>query len=77
MEWWAFDQRWPLPDYWQQTARICRIVMCASGNYKRHDIPDESAFIPSSRKPEQTQDQIISELMKLTKRPGDDINASV
>ena len=77
MEWWAFDQRWPLPDHWQQTARICRIVMCSSGNYKRGDIPDESAFIPASRKLEQTQDQIISELMKLNRKPGDDINEKV
>lgn len=76
-EWYAYDQRWPLPDHWQQTARLCRIVMCASGNYKKNDIPDESAFIPASRKVEQTQDQIIAELMKLTRKPGDDIDASV
>ena len=77
MEWWAFDQRWPLPDHWQQTARICRIVMCASGNYKKNAIPDEAAFIPAARKLEQTQDQIIAELMKLTRKPGDDINENV
>jgi hypothetical protein len=65
-EWYAFDQRWPLPDPWQQTARLARIVMCASGNYKKNDIPDESAFIPSSHRPEQTQEQIIAELRKLT-----------
>ena len=65
-EWYAFDQRWPLPDPWQQTARLARIVMCASGHYKKNDIPDESAFIPSSHRPEQTEDQIIAELMKLT-----------
>lgn len=64
-EWYAFDQRWPLPDPWQQTARLARIVMCASGNYKKNDIPDEDAFIPSSRKPGQTEEQIIAELMKL------------
>lgn len=75
MEWWAFDQRWPLPDHWQQTARICRIVMASSGNYR--SLPEEAVFIPASRKIEQTQDQIIAELMKLTKKPGDDINEKV
>jgi len=39
--------------------------MCASGNYKRHDIPEEKAFIPSVVAPEQTQAEMISELMKL------------
>lgn len=76
-EWYAYDQRWPLPDHWQQTARLCRIIMCASGNYKKNDIPDEAGFIPAARKVEQTQDQIIAELMKLTRKPGDDIDASV
>jgi hypothetical protein len=75
-EWYAYDQRWPLDDGWQQTARICRIIMAASGNYG-NKVPEESAFIPATRKAEQTQDQIISELMKLTKNPGEDINASV
>lgn len=64
-EWYAFDQRYPLPDQWQQTARICRIIMCASGNYKKKDIPDESAFMPRAVKPEQTQEQMFAELMKL------------
>lgn len=64
-EWYAFDQRWPLPDHWGQTARLCRVIMAASGNYKRHDLPDEAAFIPSAVKPEQTQQQIMAEMMKL------------
>lgn len=64
-EWYAYDQRWPLEDGWQQTARLCRTIMCASGNYKKHDIPDEEAFIPIAKKPEQTQAEILSELMKL------------
>lgn len=64
-EWYAYDQRWPLPDPWVQTARLCRIVMCASGNYKPNSIPEESAFIPSVTRAEQTQAQMISELMKL------------
>lgn len=64
-EWYAYDQRWPLPDHWSQTARICRIVMASSGNFKRKDIPDESAFIPAAVKPNQTADQMIAELMKL------------
>lgn len=63
--WRAYDQRWPLPDSWVETARICRIIMCASGHYKRHDIPEESAFMPIVVKPEQTEEQILSELMKL------------
>lgn len=64
-EWFAYDQRWPLPDHWQQTARLCRIVMASSGNYKRNDIPDESAFIPAVAKPNQTPEQMMAELMKL------------
>lgn len=43
--------------------------MCASGNYKRGDVPDESVFIPSAFKPEQSQNQIIAELMKLQAPP--------
>lgn len=66
-EWYAFDQRWPLGDSWQETARICRVVMAASGNYKR--VPDEADFIPASKKPTQTQDQMLSELMKLKGPP--------
>lgn len=62
-EWAAFDALWPLPDHWQQTARICRIIMAASGNYKR--VPDEEVFIPSSKKPKQSQEAMFSELMKL------------
>lgn len=65
-EWYAYDQRWPLPDSWQETARLCRIVMCASGNYKKNEIPDEIEFMPVAVRPEQSQDQIIAELMKLT-----------
>lgn len=64
-EWYAFDQRWPLPDHWQQTARLCRIVMASSGNYKRKDIPSEDVFIPTAVRPNQTADQMIAELMKL------------
>jgi hypothetical protein len=64
-EWYAFDQRWPLPDPWQQTARLCRIVMAASGNYKRNDIPEESVFIPAAVRPNQSADQMWAELAKL------------
>lgn len=64
-EWYAYDQRWPLPDPWQQTARLCRIVMASSGNYKRNDIPNEDVFIPAVAKPKQTQEQMFAELMKL------------
>lgn len=62
-EWYAYDQRWPLPDSWQETARLCRIVMASSGNYKR--VPEESAFIPAAVKPHQTVDQMFAELAKL------------
>jgi hypothetical protein len=65
-EWYAYDQRWPLPDPWGQTARLCRVIMASSGNYKKHDIPEESAFIPMVVKPEQTEAQLMNELMKLT-----------
>ena len=64
-EWYAYDQRHPLPDHWAMTARICRIIMAASGNYKKGDIPDEAVFIPTAVKPEQSQHQMIAELMKL------------
>lgn len=67
--WFAYDQRWPISDGWQQTARVCRVIMAASGNYKKKDIPEESVFIPSVKKPEQSQAQIISELMKLQAPP--------
>lgn len=64
-EWAAYDSLWPLPDHWQMTARICRIVMAASGNYKR--VPEEEVFIPSSKKPKQSQEAMFAELMKLQK----------
>lgn len=66
--WFAYDQLWPISDGWQQTARICRIIMAASGNYKK--VPDEEVFIPSKRKPTQSQEQMIAELMKLQKPQG-------
>jgi hypothetical protein len=66
-EWYAYDQRWPLPDHWSQTARICRVVMASSGNYK--NVPEESAFIPTAVRPEQTHAQMLSELMKLQQPP--------
>jgi len=64
-EWYAYDQRWPLPDPWQQTARLCRIVMASSGNYKRNDIPKEEVFIPTAVRPGQSTDEMWAELMKL------------
>lgn len=66
--WFAYDQLWPISDGWQQTARICRIIMAASGNYKK--VPDEEVFIPSKRKPVQSQQQMIAELMKLQQPQG-------
>jgi hypothetical protein len=62
-EWAAYDALWPLPDHWQMTARVCRIVMAASGNYKR--VPEEEVFIPTRKKPKQSQEAMFAELMKL------------
>lgn len=42
--------------------------MCASGNYKR--VPDEEAFIPAVKKPEQSADQMIAEMKKLMSPPA-------
>jgi hypothetical protein len=67
-EWYAYQQRWPLENSWQQTARICRTIMAASGNYKR--VPDEEVFIPASKRPKQSQDAMLAELMKLQKPQG-------
>lgn len=39
--------------------------MASSGNYKKNDIPNEDVFIPSVLKPNQTQEQMFAELMKL------------
>lgn len=66
-EWAAFDQIYPLPNPWLQTARICRTIMAASGNYKR--VPDEDVFIPAARKKPQTQEQMMQELAKLVAPP--------
>lgn len=66
-EWAAFDQIYPLPNPWLQTARICRTIMAASGNYKR--VPDEDIFIPSARKKPQSQEQMMQELAKLMAPP--------
>lgn len=49
------------------TARICRTIMAASGNYKR--VPDEDVFIPAARKKPQTQEQMMAELAKLMAPP--------
>lgn len=62
-EWIEFDKRWPLPDHWAQTARLCRIVMAASGNYKR--VPEERVFIPATVSPNQTPEEMLAELSKL------------
>lgn len=61
--WAEFDRRYPLENPWRQTARICRVIMAASGNYKR--VPEEEVFIPASKKPRQSQEQMFAELMKL------------
>lgn len=66
-EWYAYDQRWPISDGWQQTARLCRVIMAASGNYKR--VPEERVFIPAAKSPEQTQAEMMTELVKLQQKP--------
>ena len=70
-EWYAYHQRWPLPDPWQQTARICQTVCAASGNYKR--VPQAKSFVPAVVSPRQTTEQMVAELSKLTqaKKSGD------
>jgi hypothetical protein len=62
-EWYAYDQRWPLPDSWFQMARICKVIMASSGNYKT--LPDEKKLIPAAIGNEQSRDQILAELAKL------------
>jgi hypothetical protein len=42
--------------------------MAASGNYKK--LPEEDVFIPASKKAEQTQAQMLNELMKLQRPQG-------
>ncbi len=67
-EWFAYQQRWPLGNGWQQTARICRTIMAASGNYKR--VPDEDVFIPAQKRPKQSHESMLTELMKLKQPQG-------
>ena len=64
-EWYAYDQRWPLPDPWQPTARICRTVMASSGTFK--NVPREDEFIPAVVKKTQSQEEMYAELRKLEK----------
>jgi len=59
-EWYAYDQRWPISDGWMQTARLCRVVMAASGNYKR--VPEEEAFMPVVVKRPQDKSAMESEM---------------
>lgn len=62
-EWFAYDQRWPISDGWQQTARLCRVIMSASGNYKK--VPDEDVFIPTAVSKPQTAESMMAEIAKL------------
>ena len=62
-EWYAYHQRWPIDNGWQQTARICRTICAASGNFKR--VPDEKTFIPAALKERQSTHEMASELQKL------------
>ena len=62
-EWYAYHQRWPLSDSWQQTARLCRTVCAASGNFKR--VPAEKDFIPTAVSPSQSAEDMVAELAKL------------
>jgi RecB family exonuclease len=62
-EWYAYHQRWPLDDGWQQTARLCSVVCAASGNFKR--APKEADFIPTAVTQKQTSQEMLAELAKL------------
>jgi len=44
--------------------------MAASGNYKRGSLPEESAFIPTAVRPEQSREAMMNEIMKLMKPQG-------
>lgn len=39
--------------------------MAASGNYKKHDLPEESAFMPIAKRPSQGEQEMIAEFQKL------------
>jgi hypothetical protein len=45
--------------------------MASSGHFRRNDLPDEAVFIPTVRKPEQTEEQLMSELVKLSRPIGE------
>ena len=62
-EWYAFHQRWPLEDGWQQIGTLCSVVCAASGNYKR--VPQAKSFIPTAVSPKQTPQDMVAELAKL------------
>jgi len=64
-EWFAYDQRWPISDGWQQTARLCRVIMASSGNYKR--VPEEETFIPIAVRRPQDKSAMNQELEKFAK----------
>lgn len=42
--------------------------MASSGNYKK--VPEEKVFIPAAKKAEQTQAEMLNELMKLNQPQG-------
>jgi hypothetical protein len=42
--------------------------MAASGNYKR--VPDEDVFIPAQKRPKQSHESMLTELMKLKQPQG-------
>lgn len=69
-EWFAYDQRWPISDGWQQTARLCRVIMSSSGNYRR--VPDEDAFIPTAVSKPQSQEAMLAEIAKLNQLRAND-----
>jgi hypothetical protein len=65
-EWNAYDQRWPLPDPWQQTARLCRVVQASAGRcYEKSAILEEEAFMPIARKGVQAPEEMAAEFAKL------------
>ena len=59
-EWYAYDQRWPLPDHWQN--REDMQSEASSGNFNT-----ANEFIPAVVKKTQSQEEMYAELRKLEK----------
>jgi hypothetical protein len=62
-EWEAFWKIEPWGDEWRQTARLAT-ALCTAWGAKRLE---EEMLMPSHRKPPQTPDQMLGELMKMAR----------